>query len=615
MSKSSDLKGTTTIPFSEGFVEKRILEDALRFRQGNSNVSSHQTRPLVSGLLETQHPRLKNRVRLSIQPGDPANFESHPDHRHQEEHVTCLTNTDNSTIQYIALTQGREDSSYAILRPLHCELYYNSSTDSITFMHKENDFAVLVSPIIDGEIRRKGIPIPAINDDNDDDIRAKPEEAVSIRPFCRYRFEPGAWAVSRHSYSDSDSGPLEFQFEIYQRNYSLEIIGTKDDLALLANVAGSKRKYDDKNITDTTSNTTDNDNASSSSVIIPVAHDSTLIRRINNLDELRGGELVRMTGRTQDGVKEYQIRCLGNIKNATNSTVFEAKVTMFPNEHVLVKRIKGKDNHSSVTSWMREFRLHQQVNCDTIVPLLGVDARLNSLFIRWINAPDLSHHSWRSPESKYLYFLGTPSDAARVLYDISRALEHLAEHNIIHHDIKPANILYRNDGEGRGGGAVLIDFGLGSQGDGNRHNGGTPWYIPTEFLTRKSRSASEDTWALGVVLLYLLRLIPLPDKGTVVKHWQIKDAAVPGTSANKSMTIWLAVITDVVNGELSVRMREKGDEGNKKEDGGDGTERDGGCGLNLYGIVARMLDSKASSRITPRGIMDALETLNGQNDG
>ncbi|TRX94761.1 hypothetical protein FHL15_004222 [Xylaria flabelliformis] len=534
MSKSSDLKGTTTNPFSEGFVEKR-LEDALRFRQGNeavhSSVSSHQTRPLVSGLLETQHPRLRNRIRLSIQPGDPAKFKSHPDHRHQEEHVTCVTDPENSTIQYIALTQGREDSSYAIIRPLHCELYYNPSMDSIAFMNKEEESAFLVSPIIDGEIRKKGIPIPAIADDNDDDVRAKPEEAVHIRPFCRYRFEPGAWAVSRHSYSDSDSGPLEFQFEIYQRNCSLEIIGTKNDLALLANVAGSKRKYGDNNITDTTNNTTDNDNASSSSVIIPMAHDSTLFRRINSLGELRGE-----------------------------------------------------------------------------VPLLGGDARLNSLFIRWINAPDLRHRSWRSPESKYLNFLGTPSDAARVLYDISRALEHLAEQDIIHHDIKPANILYRNDGEGRGGGAVLIDFGLGSQGEGNRHNGGTPWYLPAEFLTSKSRSTSEDVWALGVVLIYLLRLIPLPDKGTLVKHWQIKDAALPGSSANKSMTIWLAVITGVVNGGLRVRMREEGDAGNKKEDGG-------GCGLNLYGIVERMLDSEPLSRITPREIRDALETLNGQNDG
>ncbi|KAI1743722.1 kinase-like domain-containing protein [Xylaria scruposa] len=261
------------------------------------------------------------------------------------------------------------------------------------------------------------------------------------------------------------------------------------------------------------------------------------------------------------------------------------------------------------------------MNCDTIVPLLGVDARLSSLFISWINAKDLGHSSWRFPETHC--FRGTPEDAARVISDISRALEHLAEHDIIHHDIKPANILYSQDEKGGvRGGAMLIDFGLGTQGGGEgngkgekRHNGGTPWYVPPEFLSDARRIASEDVWALGIVALYLLRLIPLPECGTLVKQWQLHDAAVPKSDSNQSMEKWLTIISGVVDKGFEAKMIEDGDGGEKEGDGGDDSKVGRRTMLNLYGIVKRMLHPKPFLRITPREIRVALETLKGQSHG
>ncbi|KAI0474745.1 hypothetical protein F4859DRAFT_521808 [Xylaria cf. heliscus] len=614
--------GGTTNPYSEGYVQRYLLQDALPSRSsvtvhGNDDAdgasrqqyqaiqgstASLQTRTPISGLLETQHQHLKNRIRLLIQPRDPATFRGHPDHQHQEEHTTCqeiLRTGNNSTVHCIALKQGREDVKYAIMRPLRCELYYDPSADSITLINRERDFAIIINPIIDGIVRGEGIPF-ITNSDNDH--RALPGEAVLIPPSNLYRFELGTWAVSRDSNSCSNPSPPEFLFEVYPRIYSLQILGTKNDLALLASVTGSKRKHADENAT---------------SVTMPLPHNSSFIRRVDDLGELQGGDLVRMAGHTQDGSEEYQIRHLGHAQNAKNSTIFQAKVTSYPKEHVV----------------------------DAIVSLLGSDARLSALFLHYINAPDLAHRSWRStpPFLNPYYFRGTPSDATRVLSDISRALEHLAEHNIIHHDIKPANILYRNDSEsGRGGRAVLIDFGLGSQGNGQgdgkgekRHNGGTPWYVAPEFLASASttgdrnvtapRSAAEDIWALGIVLLYLLRLIPLPESGIQGKAWQVKDAmSDPSSSAHREMMIWLRVIKGVVKGELGVRMRGEGDgrkEGDSRGREGDGVgddskeEEEGGeyTELNLYGIVGRMLTLNPVLRITPGEIRDVLKTLKEQN--
>jgi serine/threonine protein kinase len=47
------------------------------------------------------------------------------------------------------------------------------------------------------------------------------------------------------------------------------------------------------------------------------------------------------------------------------------------------------------------------------------------------------------------------SDAKTILHDISSALAYLSKQEIIHYDIKPANIAYSP-----GRGAVLMDFGM-----------------------------------------------------------------------------------------------------------------------------------------------------------
>jgi serine/threonine protein kinase len=95
-----------------------------------------------------------------------------------------------------------------------------------------------------------------------------------------------------------------------------------------------------------------------------------------------------------------------------------------------------------------------------------------------------------------------PSEAKRILCNVSSALAYLSRRGIVHHDIKPANITYSAER-----GAVLIDFGMAASVTDSRKMGGTPHFVPPEYVDARvgSRGPPGDVWALGVTMLCVLR--------------------------------------------------------------------------------------------------------------
>lgn len=163
------------------------------------------------------------------------------------------------------------------------------------------------------------------------------------------------------------------------------------------------------------------------------------------------------------------------------------------------------------------------------------------------------------------FFTGSLEDATCILRDMSSALAYLEEKDILHNDIKPANILY-DDSRG----AVLIDFGLASF-SGKVCNGGTPWYVPQEFMAEGKRGFASDVFALGVTGLYLLKRSPLPDLQG--RPWAIRNAtAHSDTDDAKHMKAWLANVQT---------LEESLDESNQ-----------------LEAIVRKMLQSEPKYRLT-----------------
>ena len=101
---------------------------------------------------------------------------------------------------------------------------------------------------------------------------------------------------------------------------------------------------------------------------------------------------------------------------------------------------------------------------------------------------------------------------------MARGLEHLHSRNLIHRDVKPANILI-----GQNGIAKLTDFGLAkrmheaSHLTGTHQSFGTPHYMPYEQTMNARRAdARSDIFALGATLYHLLTgEVPFPGDNAV----------------------------------------------------------------------------------------------------
>nr|MDZ8072291.1 serine/threonine-protein kinase [Nostoc sp. DedQUE01] len=117
-----------------------------------------------------------------------------------------------------------------------------------------------------------------------------------------------------------------------------------------------------------------------------------------------------------------------------------------------------------------------------------------------------------------------------LLKDILEVLVFVHEHNIIHRDIKPQNLMRRHsDGK-----IVLIDFGsikkIGALGAGLTVVVGTPGYMPSEQAKGKPKLSS-DIYAVGMIGIQALTgLIPDqlqedPNTGEVIwrHHTQVSD--------------------------------------------------------------------------------------------
>ncbi|KAF2493698.1 kinase-like protein [Lophium mytilinum] len=260
------------------------------------------------------------------------------------------------------------------------------------------------------------------------------------------------------------------------------------------------------------------------------------------------------------GHDEYSITKRRHVASAGLAEVYHANHSEF-GECVVVKALKspisktespqevGRRVISHADSWFREFALQKELDHDSIVKIYGGDARYMTLYLEYVPANDLAKSGiWRNSENN---FAGTKDDASQIWSEIAGALEYVHDKGIDHNDIKPSNILFSRER-----GAVLCDFGLSClTGSQPTTNGGTPYYIPPEYLTRTLRGQLADIWAFGITMLYILGHIPLPEAKHKVLYWRIAEVHSPArpvrttqqprqpTAADK-MRSWLSEIEE-----------------------------------------------------------------------
>ncbi len=98
----------------------------------------------------------------------------------------------------------------------------------------------------------------------------------------------------------------------------------------------------------------------------------------------------------------------------------------------------------------------------------------------------------------------TPLEAAAIIQQVASALDHAHAHDLVHRDVKPANIMLRSDGH-----VALMDFGLVRAGDGigltlQNQVLGTPEYMSPEQAQGQRATKYSDIYALGIVAYKLI---------------------------------------------------------------------------------------------------------------
>ncbi|KAH6705535.1 kinase-like domain-containing protein [Verticillium dahliae] len=279
-------------------------------------------------------------------------------------------------------------------------------------------------------------------------------------------------------------------------------------------------------------------------------HDVPLVA--HPLEQLRMGDKADIIGL---GGEEYVLTREANIMTTRNTQVFQAQHSQLPGDMAVVKVIRtpshdiqlGASDPSAMKisraaeMWLKEYKNHSKLSQHTtVVRLHEADARFLSLYMEHVDAPALA--SCRGQDPNPMCTL-SEADALRVMADITTALLYIQEQGIVHNDIKPANILYSPTR-----GAVLIDFGLSSELSNKTriHNGGSPWYVPPDYLTTGERGPSGDVFALGVVMLFLLRKLPLPELRSPRLNWIIADVRTPGSGrgeeVREAMSRWQEIV-------------------------------------------------------------------------
>jgi serine/threonine-protein kinase len=175
-----------------------------------------------------------------------------------------------------------------------------------------------------------------------------------------------------------------------------------------------------------------------------------------------------------------------------------------------------------------------------IVPIfeVGEDAGRPFLVMAFVPGPSLAARLAGGP---------VPArDAAGLVRDAARAVQHAHDQGVVHRDLKPANILIGPDGRPR-----VTDFGLAKRSGEETLTAdgqvlGTPAYMPPEFAAGRADRAgpAADVYGLGGVLYALLTGRP-PFTGDTPLHTLrrvAEDDPVPPRSVNPRVDYGLQAV-------------------------------------------------------------------------
>jgi serine/threonine protein kinase len=195
-------------------------------------------------------------------------------------------------------------------------------------------------------------------------------------------------------------------------------------------------------------------------------------------------------------LRQFELRSV--IASGGMGTVFRA-FDLNLHREVAVKLVKPEmaSDPQIMESFFREARSGAALNHTNIIHIYNFDSSDGQTYLVMEIADCGSLESWiqrdeRVPELNVL----------DVGIKIASALNKALQHNLLHRDIKPDNILYNSEGEPK-----LSDFGLAGTDaalDDDSFVMGTPEYIAPEKINRQGETFLSDMYSLGATLYHAL---------------------------------------------------------------------------------------------------------------
>lgn len=167
---------------------------------------------------------------------------------------------------------------------------------------------------------------------------------------------------------------------------------------------------------------------------------------------------------------------------------------------VALKLMSAKlaDDPTFTTRFLREARIAARLSHPHIITVHEVGVHGSQHYIC------MEHHDGGDLKERIAEGLSR-DEALLIARDIISALAFAHDAGFIHRDVKPANVLFRNDGS-----AVLMDFGIAKATDSENKLTqvgsilGTPYYISPEQVSAREPDARSDLYSAGIMLYEML---------------------------------------------------------------------------------------------------------------
>jgi serine/threonine-protein kinase len=169
----------------------------------------------------------------------------------------------------------------------------------------------------------------------------------------------------------------------------------------------------------------------------------------------------------------------------------------------LAEEFEEGDLATARSHFLREAESAGRLNHPNIIAIYdaGEDGNVAYLAMEYLEGKPLSHYA-------QLGRLLPPAKVFELVARAAEALHYAHAQNVVHRDVKPANILYDDVADT----LKLVDFGIARLTDASRTRTGiilgTPSYMSPEQLSASAVTGQSDLYSLGVTMYHLLAGAP-----------------------------------------------------------------------------------------------------------